>query len=47
MHKNCLSVLAWHVVNKFQEGGGGRGGAVVVMGEGVLGEERSLGAKGM
>lgn len=26
MHKNCLSVLAWHVVNKFQEGGGGGGG---------------------
>lgn len=28
MRKNCLSVLAWHVVNKFQEGGGG-GGVVV------------------
>lgn len=26
MHKNCLSVLAWHIVNKFQEWGG-EGGA--------------------
>lgn len=40
MRKNCLSVLAWHVVNKFQEGGGGDGGVEVVVAVGGCWEKK-------